>query len=272
MIALMIIFLSVYLATSINNLQTLDKQKEKIEIAYKVNNQIRMILPAFYYGACTLNTTGYTINYHDPAVETWNSYYGVGNASSTILSAFTEEGGIEDPTIFDMLDGKVCNYVTSTYYTDCMSFSDSNSIGLLGLFSKYYTISATVTEYLNNPTKTADFLKGILAPYSVAVGNIHFVIYDVCDSLSRYLVKTFNETVEEETSRSLSLFLGIVGTVAISLLVFRIIVLTRLHNLNLALKKTVDLLPYKMIYENKVISYYLTKEMSTELGNLNMFN
>lgn len=81
-----------------------------------------------------------------------------------------------------------------------------------------------------------------------------------------------NSTVDQEKDKILALFVASLAVVVISMMVLRGVVLRKLHKLNLAVKKIVDIIPFKMAYENKVITYYLGREMKKELGNMNVFN
>jgi len=272
MTALTINFLSLSLVTSIENLTNLDQIKSQVVTTYQVSSDIKMILPAFYFTLSTINDTDFTLKYLPPVVEVTRAMQGLGNATKNLLEALSYDGGFDDATIYDILDGDVCAYVTDTYKQNCSAYTNGNSFGLLGLFGRYETVCSYMTQYFASSGWTWETTKDFLVPFGIALENVHFVIYDACDSLSLYIVKYFNSTVESEKEKILTLFVASLAVVVISMMVLRGVVLRKLHRLNLAVKKIVDIIPFRMAYENKVITYYLGREMKKELGNMNVFN
>ncbi len=271
LIALIITLLAISLSYSLQSLENLDKIKDKVVVSYKVGSDIKMILPSFYFAIETMNYTGYTLKYNNATDETFKALYGLGNASKTFIDEFSNDPDFKDETVFDILNGNVCKYATEKYWKDCGTYTNGNSFGLLGLFTKYEIVSQTVYQYFASPDKSFSYIKQLLVPYGIAIANLHFTIYDVNDYLSTYLVEVFNQRAEKEQAKIFSLFVVSLCAVMISLVVLRGLVLSKLHMMDLAVKKIVNLFPPRMIADNKVISFYLIREMKHELGNLKTF-
>jgi len=116
---------------------------------------------------------------------------------------------------------------------------------------------------LTNPTETQ--ASNAVGTFSTTLINLHFVIYDAYDSLSAYFVDKFNALVEKKISESYSVFAVNMTTMLIAMILIRIVVLTRLQDLQITVRRIVRIIPYKIIEENKIMSYYLATEFGQEL-------
>ena len=118
---------------------------------------------------------------------------------------------------------------------------------------------------LTNPTETQ--ASNAVGTFSTTLINLHFVIYmyDAYDSLSAYFVDKFNALVEKKISESYSVFAVNMTTMLVAMILIRIVVLTRLQDLQITVRRIVRIIPYKIIEENKIMSYYLATEFGQEL-------
>jgi len=231
-----------------------------------------MALPSWLFTLIFQNQTDYKINYNDPGQELLKVTAEIGNANNKLLEGLADDDGdITDSTVLDILNGNVCNYVTATYVNDCGTYTNGHSFGLLGLEVKLYQVGDLFKQYVYSSDKSTTFIKAIYAVFAGQMLNLHLVIYDVNDYLSQYLVKVFNETADNKMNDTLKFFIVDLLVTIASILVIRLVVLAMIERLSGAMKKIILVIPFKIIEENKALSFYLVRQFDQELKNVNAF-
>ena len=260
------------LHSSTSNLQNLDEINDKVFTVYDVASKVKMVIPSFYFSYLFYNYTDFKLRNQDPESEISRYMDALYNANNVLLEILTNsKGEIDDPVVKDILRGKVCNYCTEPYYNNCMLHSNDESFGLLGLQPKLYDIFRILAEWLDSPIKTQAYASSLMGKLAIYLLDLHFIVYDVHDYLANYLVEQFVDTAQTMKQDAFRIFyINIVVTLAAMALI-RIIVLKKLQRLDIGIRRILRIIPYKIIQENKVMSFYLNRVFNNEFKVLQQF-
>ena len=262
----LITLVAISLHKSTQDLAALDTINDKALTIYHTGSQIRMLVPAFYISAIFYNDTSYKIRNNKPIEELALKLESLDDVNNIFLETLTDDDNqISDPVIKDILNGDVCKYVTTQYYNNCVIATKGNSYGLLGLHARYTQVCQTMKDFANaaNPTWTLGVsLTGL---FSSQTNNMHLAIFDTYDYLTDYLVDLFLTTTEENKKEMESMFYQNIVAVFVSMFLIRVVVITKLQVFDLGIRRILRIIPYRIIEENKVMSYYLARTFQDEL-------
>jgi len=250
-------------------MEDLNKINKKALVAYQTGSDVKMLLPSFYFAALFANSSSYKIKNSVPLSQVKIYYDALGNANNELISnIYSDSEDLADATVKDILDGNVCDYVETQFQTDCRNYTNNEAFGLLGLLPKYYQICGVIGTFmgLTNPTVTQ--ASSAVGSFSTTLINLHFVTYDAFDSLSAYFVDKFNALVDKKIKESYNVFALNMTVMSIAMILIRIVVLKRLQDLQITVRRIVRIIPYKIIEENKIMSYYLASEFGQELREM----
>jgi len=265
------ILFAISLTTSIQNMNDLDEINQKALVSYKTGSQVKMVIPSFYFAVLFQNQSSYKIKNSIPFTQVKIYLDALGNSNNELLSKLSgSKQDIDDPVVKDILQGNVCPYVTDQFRPDCGTYTNGNAFGLLGLLPKFYQVCDVIAPYMNlaNPTRAQG--STAIGTFSTTLINLHFVIYDVFDSMSKYFVKQFNVQVAKKISESEKLFGVNMSVMLFSMFLIRVIILEKLRDLQITVRRIVRLIPYKIIEENKIMGFYLAKEFGHELKKMRL--
>jgi len=266
LITIIIVLVVIALQKSVQDLENLDTISHKALTVYSVSSQIRMIQPSFQISIIFYNDTSYKIRNDAPETQLLHQLDVLDDANTELLSVLTDSNNeISDPVIKDILDGNVCQYVSSTYQVNCIQNTKGGAYGLLGLHSFYSLICQYVKEWTNTATPTFTVGVDFAAKYSNMNNNIHFVLFDIYDYLSNYLVGTFLEAAEEDKTEIQDMFYRNLAAVLVAMFLIRVIVIKKLQVFDLGIRRILRIIPYRIIEENKVMSCYLARTFQDEL-------
>lgn len=271
LVIIIAILFSISLTTSINNMNDLDEINQKALVSYKTGSQVKMVIPSFYFAVLFQNQSSYKIKNSIPFTQVKIYLDALGNANNELLSKLSgSKQDIDDPVVKDILQGNVCPYVTDQFRPDCGTYTNGNSFGLLGLLPKFYQVCDVIAPYMKLTNPTREQGSTAIGTFSTTLINLHFVIYDVFDSMSRYFVEQFNVQVSRKISESEKLFGVNMSVMLFSMFLIRVIILEKLRDLQITVRRIVRIIPYKIIEENKIMSFYLAKEFGTELKEMRL--
>jgi len=263
---IVIALLAIALQKSVQDFQNLDTINKKVMTVYSVGAPIRSLQAAYYISIMFYNDTTFQIRHDNPANQVRNYIETLDDASNILLSTLSDENNdISDPVVKDILDGNVCQYVTTEYQINCIQDTKGSSFGLLGLHTIYSQVAQTMRDWINAKNPTFTLGVSLSAQFSKLHNNVHFVLYDVYDYLSNYLVETFIEAADENKIEIQEMFYRNLSAVLVAMFLIRTIVLTRLQVFDLGIRRILRIIPYKIIEENKVMSCYLARTFQNEL-------
>ena len=256
------------LRVSIQSFKELDVINTKILASFTLNSRVKAVIPSFYFSVVFGNDTTTKIRNLDPTSQLLASIDALGESNEVLLNALANSNNeIDDPFVNEVLSGKVCQYITSTYYLSCIQNTNGESFGLLGLQPKWYDMTLIFRRWGEVPaaTKTLDYGNGLLTELTAVVNNIYFIIYQLYDLLAAHLTDNFVDKAQERIDVALKVFYINVAMTLLAMVLIRMIVLQKLRGLDLGIRRILRILPYKIIEENKVMSFYLFRTFGKEL-------
>ena len=248
----------------------LDTINNQLLASFALNSRVKLVTPSFYFVALFLNDTSYKIRDRDPRTQFIDSIDAVGNSNEDLLAAVSNsDNKVDDPVINQILRGKVCDFLTPVYYTSCVQNTNGESFGLLGLQPKFYQLMNLFKSWaISSSTLTLDSASTVLTQVSSVINNLYFVIYDLYDYLANHLIDTFVQRAEEQKNQAVKLFYINVVVTLLTMILIRMIVLKKLRALDIGIRRILRIIPYKIIEENKVMSFYLVKTFGKEVDIL----
>ena len=254
------------LQKSIQDFQNLATINTKVMTVYDVGSQIRSLQSSFYISMIFYNDTTFQIRHDNPATQLRMMLETLDEANSILLSVLSDTNNeISDPVVKDILSGNVCQYVTPEYQVYCIQDTRGGEFGLLGLHPVYSQVCQTMRDWVNAPSHPFTLGVSLSAQFSKLHNNVHFVLYDIYDYLSNYLVQTFVEAADENKTEIQDLFYWNLVAVLVAMFLIRVVVLTRLQVFDLGIRRILKVIPYRIIEENKVMSCYLARTFQNEL-------
>jgi len=250
---------------SIQSLEDLDELNQKALTVYHVKSQIQMLLSSFYVTIMFYNQTDYKVRNEIPSEQLLSQYEVLGNATNIMLETFKDSNNeVKDPVIKEIFAGKLCKYVTDLYYLDCLFNTQGESFGLFGLHSLYYSVCNTMKVFATTPNPTFDLGKTLSVNYASKDPNLRLVIFDLYDYLANYLVRSFDDLSETKRSEMKKTLIYTLIVALVSLKLIGMVVLTKLKLLDLGVRRTLRVIPEKIVKENKILSFYVSHHFKNE--------
>ena len=266
LIIIIIVLVAVSLQKSTQDLGELETINKKVLAVFNVTSQIRAVQPSFYVSIMFYNDTRYKIRNNPPESQLKLDLKAVDNINNILLTTLADShGDISDPVIKDILNGNVCKYVTIPNQSYCVYGTKGNSYGLLGLNDFYSQICDAVRSFLNATKPTFALGNTLTGQYATLNNNTHFALFDVYDYLTNYLVGTFIDATAEDKNVMQTIFYENITVVLVSMLLIRVFVITKLQAFDMGIRRILRIIPYKIIEENKVMSFYLARTFQDEL-------
>jgi len=265
---IIIVLITNSLRVSLQSFKELDVINAKILASFTLNSRVKAVIPSFYFSVIFGNDTTMKIRNLDPTSQLLASIDALGDSNQVLLDALSNSNNeIDDPFVDELLRGKVCKYVTSQYYVNCIQNTNGESYGLLGLQPKWHDMTLIFRRWGQVPAaqKTLDYGNGLLTELTAVVNNIYFIIYQLYDLLAAHLTANFVVKAQERIDLAKKIFYINVAMTLLAMLLIRIIVLQKLRSLDLGIRRILRILPYKIIEENKVMSFYLFRTFGKEL-------
>ena len=265
-----IVLFIITFATSIKSFNNLNNLNEQIVLSYDLGSQVARILPSFYFCAMFQNQTTFLIKNQLPSTQYHKYSKALDQANERLLSSLsTSKEGISDPVIEDLLKSQLCKYLPADKTESCSVLMDGVPSGLLGLNAKYYqNYVLPMDGYLLEPT--FDKAKAIFANYAPQINEIPLVVNAGYEFLAQHLIESFKQEVKAGKDHSVTLFIVNVTAIFLTMLLIRLTILKRYKELDVAVRKTLRIIPYSFIERNKMLCFYLSQEFKNELMEMNM--
>jgi len=252
--------------TSMKSFKDLDFLKQQVSGSFDMNSRVKIAFPAFYVAAMFYNDTSYLMRNQIPADLLISGVEYLGGANAHILAVLSDSNNeITDPVINRVLRGKVCDLIPSIYYINCLQSTDGETFGLLGMQPKVYNIMMILKNWVASENPTWDLAQVALNQVSAVMNNLHFMIFELYDYLADHLIDSFVKKAEEQKSLAVKIFWANVAVTLVMMVLIRVIVLRKLQELDIGIRRILRIIPYKIIEENKVMGFYLVKAFGKEL-------
>ena len=263
LIIIIIILVALSLQKSMQDLENLDTINDKTKTIYSLRSNVRMLVPAQFFSMIFWNNTDYKIRNDVPANQLLFELDVLADANNIVLNALSDSNNeVTDPIIKEILDGNVCQYVTSEYYLNCIQDTKGSVFGLLGLQSLYVQITQTMRQFATTPNPTFALTATLSTQFGNTHNNAYIVMFDIYDYS---LVGTFTEATEANKAEIQDIFYRNLAAVLVALFLIRTVVLTKLQVFDLGIRRILRIIPYKIIEENKVMGCYLARTFQDEL-------
>ena len=251
---------------SIQTFHDLDIINEQILASFSLNSRVKMVMPSFLTTILFQNDSSYKVK-NKNATETFlASVDAAGDSNEDLLAAVSNgDNEIDDPVVDQLLRGKVCGYVSAVYYKNCLQVTNGESVGLLGLQPKYYNVVNLLKYWMFSANRTWESASAALTQVGLGLNNVHFVMYELYDVLSNHLIDSFVKRAEDQKNLSVKTFWINVVVTLVAMFLIRVIVLKKLRGLDIGIRRILRLIPYRVIEENKVMSFYLVKTFGKEV-------
>ncbi len=254
---------------SIQSFKDLNDINDRIMASFNLNSRVKIVTPAFYFAVIFKNDTSYKIKNQDATLQFLESIEAVGDSNQDLLEAVSNSHDeIDDPIIEQILRGKACEFVSDLYHLSCVQHTNDQAFGLLGLQPKFYSIMSILKNWAISDNPTMQAANDALTQVSAVMNNLYFVIYELYDVLANHLIDSFLKRAEDQRRVSWRIFYTNVALVLSAMFLIRVIVLKKLRALDIGIRRILRLVPYKIIEENKVMSFYLMKTFGKELDVL----
>jgi len=271
--AVIITLITTALHRSVENFDSLDKINDRIMTVYDIASKVKMVQPSYFFAMIFFNNTDYTIRNSDPIKETIKYLDALGDSNNILLSSLTNENNeIDDPVVKDILSGQACKYCDKAYYNTCLTQTNGQSFGLLGIQPKMYDVFSIMRGFLESKSKTQALAVQKMIEYGVFLNDLHFILYSIHDSLAAHLIGVFMKTADEKKDQVLRTFFINITVTIFSLALIRVIVLDKLRRLDIGIRRILRIIPYKIIEDNKVMAHYLNRAFDNEIKILKQFS
>ena len=271
LVACMLTILIIVLVTnsfrvSVKSFNELDDMNDRIQTSFRSGSQLKAALPSFYFAVIFKNDTSFNIRNKDAVQQLIKGVESVGKANEYLLSSLTNSHNeIDDPFLDQLLRGKACQYVSDTYYQDCLENTNDEAFGLLGLQPLYYQYLGILKGWATSANPTLTLAGNLLTQFNGVYNNIYYVIYELYDVLVDHLADNFIQKAQQQKDQAQKMFFINVFVTLFAMLLIRAIVLKRLRGLDIGIRRILRIIPYKIIEENKVMSFYLVRTFGKEL-------
>jgi len=252
--------------TSVQSFNELDAINDRIQASFGLSSQVKTALPSFYFAVIFKNDTSFNIKNQDAVQQLIIGVDSVGKANEYLLNSLSNSHNeIDDPFFDELLRGKVCRYVSATYYQNCLDNTNNEAYGLLGLQPLYFQQLGILKSWATSDNPTQMLAGTLLTQFNGVVNNLFYVIYQLYDVLVDHLADNFILKAQQQKDQAVKMFFINVFITLFAMLLIRAIVLKKLRSLDIGIRRILRIIPYKIIEENKVMSFYLVRTFGKEL-------
>ena len=237
-----------------DSFSNLEEINNKMLISYRLGTQASMILPSFYFYRSFQNLSDYKIRNGSPLDQFYLSVDQLNKANEILLTQVLTPSD-DDQYVHDMFTSNICNYVTADFAPPCSDATGGDSgVGLLDVNSKYHLVATEgMSDVLNGQS-----VGMALDPYSLT-------LKDSYQTLAQHFLDLFQAAVYSDlSSNSYHVKLN-VGVILVSAILIRVFVLTRFKDVDIGIRKTLRVIPYQIIEDQKAFMQYLKREFREEL-------
>jgi len=239
-----------------------------------VNHQLSVLGKASYQGNLFLSSFAYEILFAAvPSMKILNAspqktllenlaFFSTVNAQ--LQEVFLERDKV-DPAVEKILKNTICPYVKSK--SDCEIATSGQINGLLSLNSKYYeTSNYYVSLFHQNPTAATAMM--VTAGYVAAITPDLTTFNEIYPYLIDYVVEKFDTIVVQSKSARTTYFLMIYLATILFALFLKEVPLKKLRRIEHIRRKVLKIIPYSVIQENRIMSFYIVRTYQNEVESI----
>jgi hypothetical protein len=183
------------------------------------------------------------------------------NVNNDLVSVFSDSAsGITDPLINEVLQASVCKYLDSdaTLQGYCDTATAGGDLGILGVNSKFYmTAQSYKNIYFSNPTYAT--AKSIIDAYVAVMRPAAETIEAALEFINSHILSNFNTTIDEFTTQTAFLHLGILLAIIFSTYIIQTIGVLKVRSLDMCRGIILRVMPINVLLEDKAIAFYLNR-------------
>ena len=204
-------------------------------------------------------------------------------ADQQIINTFAELRTINDKLRVTFIDDKstdeftqgvltttLCQYLTSALIPYCESMYKGGKNGLIFANELYYETTLELYNILlQNPTPSQ--ISALYSSYTASITPMLSMLQLGYPLLVNHILEGFNTLAEQSLKQELTFFIAMCVYNFGSVLFMHLVPFKKLRKVDLLRRKIIKIVPYHMIKESRIMSFYLKNEFSREVAETGAF-
>ena len=242
-----------------------------------VKNQMSVVSEALYQGNMFIYSFAFIVLFgqsplmkvqNRPPIEPiYENLELFGEINNKLTHVFLKQKTL-DPVIVSIMKDTVCPYLEKTATTQhfCRISTKDGVNGLLSINSEYLQLgNFYIKQYLENPSlRTPQWISAYIDAANPTLSTINYAY----PFLANHIMENFHLLVEKTLNKERLYFLGVCVTIVIYLAFIYFVTIRNLKQVDFTRREILKIIPFNVIQENKVLSFYLKNNFGEEVETI----
>ena len=251
---------------SMSSFYLFEEIKDQMGVLGEAMEEANMLVNSFAFAILFGANPLMKIHNLSPYVQLTKSLDIFSTINNKLTHVFLQKENL-DTDVVSMLKNDVCSYLSNDLQDPCLTTTKNGLNGLLSVNADYYQTSIYFfNRYQENPTiLNALTLSGeYISITTKTLLTLNFSFKFLVDHILAKFERVIDNTLENER-----IYFGAVcATIAISMIYIYFVLIKKLKRIDFARRKILKIIPFDVVQQNKILSYYLRNSFRKEVDEI----